>query len=48
LPEVQPPNEKEAQTSGYGLFLIHSLMDEVRYHPWPQKNHWQLMKRLRD
>ena len=27
----QPPDLSELQTGGYGIFLIQSLMDEVRY-----------------
>lgn len=43
---VQPPNLEEAQVHGYGLFLIHSLMDTVVYTPSPGGNHWRLVKNL--
>lgn len=46
LPAIQQPNLHEVQTSGYGLFLIHRLMDEVRYQPEPGNNRWTLVKRL--
>jgi len=46
LSEVQPPNLDEAQTRGYGLFLIHHLMDEVNYQPERGNNRWRLVKRL--
>lgn len=46
LSEVQPPNLDEAQTGGYGLFLIHHLMDEVVYSPERGNNRWRLLKRL--
>ena len=46
LAHVQPPNLDEAQTGGYGLFLIHRLMDEVAYSPERGNNRWRLVKRL--
>ena len=46
LSTVQSPNLSEAQTSGYGLFLIRRLMDEVDYQPAPGNNRWRLVKRL--
>ncbi len=46
MPEIHQPNEAEIQTSGYGLFLIHRLMDLVDYEPQPNQNHWRLMKQL--
>ena len=46
LPEICQPNQGEIQTSGYGLFLIHRLMDNVDYHPLTGNNHWRLMKQL--
>jgi len=46
LAQVQSPNLDEAQTSGYGIFLIRRLMDEVDYRPAPGNNRWRLVKRL--
>lgn len=46
MPEVQQPNLEEVQTNGYGLFLIHELMDEVSYHPQSGDNRWRLVKNL--
>ncbi len=40
------PDMDEALIRGYGLFLIHELMDEVSYHPKPNQNHWHLMKKI--
>jgi serine/threonine-protein kinase RsbW len=40
------PNLDEVQIHGYGLFLIHSLMDEVTYTPLPGRNRWYLVKNL--
>lgn len=46
MPEIQPPNLEEVQTNGYGLFLIHELMDEVSYRSQPGDNRWRLVKNL--
>jgi serine/threonine-protein kinase RsbW len=46
LSEFTPPNLNEPNTSGYGLFIIHELMDSVCYHPESGRNHWRLIKRL--
>jgi len=46
LAQVQSPNLDEAQTSGYGIFLVRRLMDEVDYRPAPGNNRWRLVKRL--
>jgi serine/threonine-protein kinase RsbW len=43
---VPPPNLDDAQIHGYGLFLVRSLMDEVRYEALPDGNHWRLVKQL--
>lgn len=44
LADVATPNLEQPQTSGYGLFLVHQLMDEVTYHPEPGNNRWRLVK----
>jgi anti-sigma regulatory factor (Ser/Thr protein kinase) len=31
---------------GYGLFLMRSLLDEVRYEPQAGNNRWRLVKCL--
>lgn len=43
---VAEPNLDEPQTSGYGLFLVRNLMDEVTYRPHADGNHWRLIKEL--
>lgn len=43
---VQPPRLDEAQVHGYGLFIIHSLMDSVTYSSHTDGNHWRLVKQL--
>ncbi|MCA9875243.1 MAG: ATP-binding protein [Anaerolineales bacterium] len=44
LADVQSPDLEQPQTSGYGLFLVHQLMDEVSYFPEPGNNRWRLVK----
>jgi serine/threonine-protein kinase RsbW len=44
LADVVSPNLEQPQTSGYGLFLVHQLMDEVTYYPKPGDNRWILVK----
>ena len=54
LGKIQSPNPgsdlESVQEHGYGLFLIHELMSQVRYEPsdtQPQpKNHWQMVKEI--
>ncbi len=46
LKEIQEPNLVEPQTSGYGLFLVHQLIDEVVYERQAEHNHWRLVKNL--
>lgn len=43
---VTRPDLNKAQTSGYGLYLVHQLMDDVIYESLPEQNHWQLVKKL--
>jgi serine/threonine-protein kinase RsbW len=43
---VPEPNLDEAHDHGYGLFLMRSLMDEVKYLSQPEGNHWSLVKHL--
>ena len=43
---VPKPNLEMPQEHGYGLFLVHSLMDDVSYQPGDGKNHWRLVKNL--
>jgi serine/threonine-protein kinase RsbW len=44
--DAPAPNLDEVQIHGYGLYLIHELMDEVTYNPAPGNNCWRLVKRL--
>lgn len=46
LAAVPRPDLDNAPIRGYGLFLVHELMDSVTYSPAQQKNHWRLEKRL--
>ena len=44
LSSVAEPDLDIAHTSGYGLFLVYQLMDNVEYHPEPGHNLWRLTK----
>ena len=46
LTAVPQPDLDSAPVRGYGLFLVHELMDDVSYAPEPERNHWRLVKRL--
>ncbi len=46
LADVPQPDLDSAPIRGYGLFLVHELMDKVAYFPGHEKNHWQLVKRI--
>lgn len=46
LPEVTNLDFTEPQINGYGLFLIHQLMDEIEYLPRSGDNRWYLVKNL--
>lgn len=41
---IEAPNPDEPREEGYGLFLVHQLMDEVHYDSDAGKNHWQVRK----
>jgi serine/threonine-protein kinase RsbW len=44
--EVPDPTLGELQEHGYGLFLVHQLIDEVEYMPTDGENIWKLIKNL--
>lgn len=44
--EVAQPDLAEPQTGGYGLYLVHQLVEEVLYESEPKGNHWRLTKHL--
>ncbi|MEM8532928.1 MAG: ATP-binding protein [Chloroflexota bacterium] len=44
--QVPQPDLSEPWVRGYGLFLVHSLMDEVSYTCLPEGNHWRLVKHV--
>ena len=46
LTQVKEPDLEQAHTNGYGLFLMHRLVDEVTYAPQSGNNHWRLVKNL--
>ena len=43
---LRQPDLDEPQLSGYGLFLVHNLVDQVTYHPAAGHNRWRLVKNL--
>lgn len=44
--QVEQIDINEPRIRGYGLFLIHELMDKVTYTLEQDKNHWCLKKRF--
>ena len=46
IEDIKIPNIEEVQVRGYGLFLIHQLVDEVTYLPKMGNNQWRLVKKL--
>lgn len=46
MESVPAPDLDDVHEGGYGLFLLHSLMDEVTYLPQPGNNRWRLVKYL--
>lgn len=46
LEAVPQPDLDDAPIRGYGLFLVHELMDSVTYASSNRKNHWRLTKRV--
>lgn len=46
LEAVPMPSLDEPQERGYGLFLVHQLMDKVTYEPDGPRNYWRLEKQL--
>ncbi|MCX7791084.1 MAG: ATP-binding protein [Chloroflexaceae bacterium] len=47
LDSVPAPDLDQVRVHGYGLFLIHRLMDTVTYTAAPDGNHWRLIKSFR-
>lgn len=46
LSAVPQPDLDSAPIRGYGLFLVHELMDDVSYTPGDGRNYWRLTKLL--
>lgn len=42
--QVTEPEPGTLHVRGYGLYLVHKLLDEVTYTSQPDKNHWHLVK----
>ena len=43
---VPEPDLERGQVHGYGIFLMHSLMDDVAYAAGADGNRWRLVKHL--
>jgi serine/threonine-protein kinase RsbW len=43
---IPAPNLDEPHEHGYGVFLMHSLMDDITYHSTAEGNYCRLRKRL--
>ncbi len=46
LKDVQEPDLENGQIHGYGIFLMHQLMDSVAYESSQSGNAWTLVKKL--
>lgn len=46
LNEVRLPDQHGEQHDGYGLFLMHQLLEQVHYYPETGNNCWHLVKLL--
>jgi serine/threonine-protein kinase RsbW len=44
--ELKDPDLNQAQTGGYGWYIIRNMVDEVTYAPQSGNNHWRLVKNL--
>ncbi|MBN1201620.1 MAG: ATP-binding protein [Anaerolineae bacterium] len=42
--EIVPPNPLDLPESGWGMHIIHQVMDEVSHQRLPAGNRWQLTK----
>lgn len=43
---IQPPDPLDLPESGWGIFLVYELMDDVQYQPHSNGNYWRLEKQL--
>lgn len=46
MPEIKLPEQNGGQNKGYGLYLLHQLVEQVRYYPETGNNRWHLVKLL--
>jgi len=46
MTKIIPPKTEEARVRGYGLSLIHQIMENVTYVVESERNHWRLEKNL--
>ena len=45
IEDIKHPDLENGQIHGYGIFLMHELMDDVTYTPIPGANRWHLAKK---
>jgi anti-sigma regulatory factor (Ser/Thr protein kinase) len=46
MEDVHMPNPEDLAEGGYGMAIIRSLMDDIRYESAQGKNIWTLVKNL--
>jgi serine/threonine-protein kinase RsbW len=42
--EIRPPNIHDYPESGWGIYIVHQVMDSVHYERADEQNHWHLVK----
>ncbi|HNB41019.1 MAG TPA: ATP-binding protein, partial [Anaerolineales bacterium] len=47
MEDVHMPNPEDLAEGGYGMAIIRSLMDDIRYESMQGKNIWTLIKNLK-
>ncbi len=45
IEDIKHPDLENGQIHGYGIFLMHELLDDVTYSPQPGVNQWYLAKK---
>jgi len=46
LDEITPPNIHDYPESGWGIYIVHQVMDSVQYQRSGGQNQWYLVKNL--
>lgn len=45
-PEIVPPDPNEYPEGGWGLYILHQVMDNINYRRLEAGNEWRLLKNL--